>query len=66
MHLIARYIPYYGKRRLKPGDEFEASDKHGELLVKIGAASAMVVPTDTREEEPPKRRYRRRDLQAEE
>jgi hypothetical protein len=75
MRLIAKKIPYYGMppRRLKPGDEFEASEAHGRLLVMVGAASAMTVPggaTGDEEQEQetpkPKRRYKRRDMQAEE
>jgi len=73
MRLIAKKIPYYGMppRRLKPGDEFEASDAHGRLLVMVGAASAMTVPEEDEDEEEqetpkPKRRYKRRDMQAEE
>lgn len=67
----------YGTRKLKVGDRFEATDRDADLLVKIGMAKPVTVTTramspaaptgDVTSESPrPKRRYRRRDLQAEE
>jgi hypothetical protein len=74
MQLIAKRLPYYGvpPRRLKPGDTFTATDKHGRLLIQLGLA-AESIPSEFEETEladpPPaskKRTYKRRDLQAEE
>jgi hypothetical protein len=68
----------YGTRKLKVGDRFEATERDAELLVKVGMAKteapaaaesgpAEPVATDVTSEAPkPKRRYRRKDLQAEE
>lgn len=67
----------YGTRKLKVGDRFEATERDADLLVKIGMATPVTVTTramspdtptvDVTPESPrPKRRYRRRDLQAEE
>lgn len=55
--LIATKDYPYGTRKLKAGDVFEASERDAELLTKVGMAKAA----DT-----PRRRYRRKDLQAEE
>ena len=73
MQLIAKRLPYYGvpPRRLKPGDTFEATEKHGRLLIQLGLA-AESIPSELDETElaePPvskKRTYKRRDLQVEE
>ena len=78
MQLIARRNMYYGVRRLKPGDHFEADDKHGRLLLLARAVTESPQPVPDPEEppedepheqpeEPPraKRKYTRRDLRAE-
>jgi hypothetical protein len=71
MQLIAKRLPYYGlpPRRLKPGDTFETTEKHGKLLIQLGLA-AESPPDDLEDTElapaPKKRTYKRRDLQAEE
>lgn len=69
MRLIAQKTMRYATRRLTVGDEFEASDKDGRLLMLARAAracGAMDEEDATELEEPvKKRRYKRRDLQAE-
>ena len=59
----------YGKRRLRVGDAFEASSRDARVLVLIGKAkyaepeieeSAPVIEPEMTS----RRRYRRRDLQA--
>jgi hypothetical protein len=78
MQLIARRSMYYGVRRLKAGDTFEAEDRHGRLLVLARACMEAPQPVPPAEEpaeeepteqpeEPPraKRKYTRRDLRAE-
>jgi hypothetical protein len=72
MQLIAKRLPYYGlpPRRLKPGDAFEAPEKHGRLLIQLGLAAESIPDelegTELAEPAPKKRTYKRRDLQAEE
>lgn len=47
----------YAGRRIAAGQPFEASDRDARTLVAIGKARLC--------DEPPRRRYRRRDMQAE-
>jgi hypothetical protein len=66
----------YGTRKLKVGDRFEATERDAALLVKVGMANPVdVTPVGPQVDPPadiatetvrPKRRYRRKDLQAEE
>jgi hypothetical protein len=65
MHLKAiKSLPYGGKR-YNPGETFEASDKHGKLLVAIGKAKECAAPkVETPAEEKPKRVYQRKDMQS--
>ena len=69
MRLTANKRMTYGTRRLAVGDEFDATDKHGRLLL-LARAAAEVLPEvkEDGEDDPArqKRRYKRRDLQAEE
>lgn len=68
MRLKANKRMYYGNRSMVAGDEFDASEPHARLLM-LARAAAEVLPEmkDTSEDEPKaKRRYKRRDLEAEE
>lgn len=73
-HLIANRALVYDHKRVAKDQPFETlTDMHAMLLVKAQAARPAVkvepLPVETiqsDEDEKPKRRYRRRDLQAEE
>ena len=68
MRLIAQKRMRYGTRALAAGDAFDATDKHARLLL-LARAAAEVLPElkDEEDAEPgKKRRYKRRDMQAEE
>jgi hypothetical protein len=75
--IVATKAYPYGTRKLKVGDRFEATERDADLLVKVGMAkpveakptkvATVTVAADvTSEPVKPKRRYRRKDLQAEE
>ena len=50
----------YAGRRFKPGDRFHARLEDVRVLALLGRAREVVM------DDPPKRHYRRRDLQADE
>lgn len=57
MQVTALKPMVYAGRRIAVGDSFEASDRDARTLVAIGKARLA--------DESPRRRYRRRDMQAE-
>jgi hypothetical protein len=67
---VLRRHPYGGKTR-RPGEFYEAADKHAEILSLAGAVSLeparLVVKQPIPEQAPEKKRrsYRRRDMEAE-
>lgn len=69
--LVALQAFTYDKQPLQPGEVFDATDMHAQLLKLMAkAADAPVLHTRALESERPaapggKRRYRRRDLRAE-
>jgi hypothetical protein len=73
MKLIAKAAYSYASRRLRAGDEFEASEKDADILLAIGRAERYVEPkvakcgTMATEKTAPrvKRAYKRRDMRAE-
>lgn len=70
--LIASKSFRYATRQLRAGDPFDASDADARILLRIGRATepadmpddmgGVVIPADG---EPTRRRYRRRDMRAE-
>lgn len=65
MRLRANRRMYYGRQSLTSGEEFDALDKDARLLM-LARAASEVLPEVQEEDEKPKRRYKRRDLEAEE
>lgn len=65
MRLKSLKRTYYAGRSLVPGDEFDAVDKDARLLM-LARAASEVLPELQDEAKPEKRRYKRRDLEAEE
>jgi hypothetical protein len=55
--LVSLKAHVYGGRKLKPGDRFPARVEDVRTLALLGRAREVT-------DEPPARRYRRRDLQA--
>ncbi len=71
VRLVARSRFPYANRALRPGDEFDASDKDAFILIGAGTAAPadpeVTTPAAAVAEEQPARRrkYRRRDIVAE-
>lgn len=71
MKLTAEKSFTYGGKRYAPGDPIEAKPRDARLLLAIGRARVLVEPVaETVVNEPsldekPKRKYKRRDLKAE-
>jgi hypothetical protein len=77
MKVVAVQRLTYASRTYQPGEEFEAEESHGKLLIQYGnvrakdkqkleTASVKAEPEDHQAETPPNRRtYKRRDMRAE-
>lgn len=65
MRLKAMKRMYYGTRSMVAGDEFDAVDKDARLLM-LARAASEVLPELQDEDEKPRRKYKRRDREAEE
>lgn len=67
MKLVALKEFRYAGQQVKAGAEFEARDRDAKVLVAVKHARhpAQGEPEQDRAELPPKRAYKRRDLQAE-
>lgn len=67
MRLVARKALKYAGRQLQVGDEFETrKDIHGKWLIAARRAALAVEKAPVEVQEQPRRRYKRRDMQAEE
>jgi hypothetical protein len=70
VQLIAQRSFSYANRSIRKGEEFAAPDDHARLLMYAGSAKAAKVIEQALEAEEadaaprPRRRYRRRDMQA--
>ena len=65
MKLIALRAFPYGRLNLKAGQEFEASPRDSRMLIAVGRAVAASVDEPVAEPPRQKRKYTRRDMQAE-
>ena len=60
VRMVATAEHQYAGRRLYAGDEYDCEPQHVPVMLRLGWAA----PQDGITEEPKKRRYQRRDLQA--
>jgi hypothetical protein len=66
VELIAQRSFSYRSRTVRKGESFDAPDDHARLLMYAGSARAadVIIEPEVEEAVRPKRRYRRRDMQA--